>query len=431
MYCYRIDGQTTKHGKNCITTNESSPIIFLGDFNLPGVNWATYSGSSPKSNKFCDLLFQLNLFQLVDEPTYNQGNTLDLIITNNEDIVYNISIHPHYQPISSDHFIVTLSVKLHADHIPSHTPLVIFDYSKANYLGLINYLSHIDYTTCEQLSDIDSIWLFIKNNITRGMDLFIPKIRTSSSQFPKWYTSNIRHQIKCLQTLSKKYKSHPIDHNLNRIKTAEDNLQNSIQQAKANFEANLVHNFAFSNDSKIYQHVRNITTSASIPATVFFDDSSATHDIDKVSLFNRYFYFVFSQSTYSLPLFEDMPSTYSTIDSINITEDKVHTALVSLDSSKVIGIDGINPAVLKKLCYCFNQTFYTIYFHMPFTIVVFLLNGRYIASPLFSKLATKIVLLIIDLYPYSALCPRYWNILFMKKLQNLFLAVSLSHNLDS
>ncbi|XP_065895940.1 uncharacterized protein [Dysidea avara] len=317
--------------------NESSPIILLGDFNLPDVNWATYSGSSPKSNKFCDLLFQLNLFQLVDEPTHNQGNTLDLIITNNEDIVYNISIHPYYQPISSDHFIVTLSTKSHADHIPSHTPPVIFDYSKANYLGLINYLSHIDYTTCEQLSDIDSIWLFIKNNITRGMDLFIPKIRTSSSQFPKWYTSNIRHQIKCLRTLRMKYKSHPTDHNLNRIKTAEDNLQNSIQQAKANFEANLVHNFAFSNDSKIYQHVpvRNITKSASIPATVFFDDSSATHDIDKATLFNRYFYSVFSQSTYSLPLLEDMLSTNSTIDSINITEDEVHTALLSLDSSKV------------------------------------------------------------------------------------------------
>ena len=126
------------------------------------------------------------------------------------------------QPISSDHFIVSFSVKSHADHMLSYTPQVIFDYSKANHPGLINYLSHIDYTTCEQLSDINSIWLFIKNNITREMNLFIPKIRTSSSQFPKWYTSNICHQIKCLWTLQKKNKSHPTDHNLNRIQTAEN-----------------------------------------------------------------------------------------------------------------------------------------------------------------------------------------------------------------
>ena len=66
--------------------------------------------------------------------------------------------------------------------------------------------------------------------------------------------------------------------------------------------------------------------------------SSATQDIDKATLFDRYFYSVFSQSTYSLPKFEDMPSTNSTIDSINITEEEVYTALLSLDSTKATGI---------------------------------------------------------------------------------------------
>ena len=36
--------------------NESKPIVLLGDFNYPDVNWATYSGSSPKANKFCDYI---------------------------------------------------------------------------------------------------------------------------------------------------------------------------------------------------------------------------------------------------------------------------------------------------------------------------------------------------------------------------------------
>ena len=186
------------------------------------------------------------------------------------------------------------------------------------------------------------------------MDLFIPKIRLSSSSFPKWYTSNIHHQIKCLRTLRKKYKSHPTYHSFNRINVAGNNLQNCIQQAKANFEANLVHNLVFSNHSKIFQHVRSITKLASVPATVFFDNSSATQDIDKAILFIRYFYSVFSQNTYTLPQFEDMPSTNSTLDSISITEEEVYNALLSLDSTKATGIDGISPAVLKKLCNCFN-----------------------------------------------------------------------------
>jgi len=342
---------------------EPSPIILLGDFNLPDVEWATYSGSSLRSNQFCDLLFQLNLSQLVNEPTHNKGNILDLIITNNDDIVYNVHIYPSvYQPISTDHFVISFCVNSQVHHSSSSDTQVVFDYSKANYPGLIDYLSCIDFSFCEQLPDIDSIWLFIKSNIVKGMDMFIPKIRFNSSQYPKWYTSNIRHQINCLRSIRKKYRSNPSIHVLHRIRMAEENLQNDIQIAKASFEANLVHNFAFRNDSKIFKHVRNITKSASIPSTVFFNDNSATEDFDKATLFNKYFYSVFSESSYVLPQFQDMPSTNSTTDSINFTEDEVYSALSSLDSTKATGIDGISPAVLKNcasvltkpLCYLFS-----------------------------------------------------------------------------
>ena len=114
--------------------------------------------------------------------------------------------------------------------------------------------------------------------------------------------------------------------------------------------------------TKIFKHVRNITKSASIPSTVFFNDNSATEDFDKATLFNKYFYSVFSESSYVLPQFQDMPSTNSTTDSINFTEDEVYSALSSLDSTKATGIDGISPAVLKNcasvltkpLCYLFS-----------------------------------------------------------------------------
>ena len=179
------------------------------------------------------------------------------------------------------------------------------------------------------------------------MHIFVPKFKLKSSQSPKWFTSNIRHQIKCLRTLRKKYKSRPTEHNLLRIKTAEETLQASIQQAKANFEAKLVSNFAFSNDSKIFQYVRNLTKSASIPSTIFYDNTSASQDLDKANLFNKYFYSVFSRSTYSLPNFENMPRASVSLDSIYISEEDVYDVLLSLDPHKATGIDGISPAILK------------------------------------------------------------------------------------
>ena len=92
--------------------NNAKPIIILGDFKSPDIDWTTLSGSSSRSNKFCDLMFQLTIIQLVDKPTHDLGNTLDLVITSNEDIIQNLNIHPqHYKPIPTDHFI-TFSILL-------------------------------------------------------------------------------------------------------------------------------------------------------------------------------------------------------------------------------------------------------------------------------------------------------------------------------
>jgi len=349
-----------------LVNSNTKPIILLGDFNFPDINWTTLSGSSARSNKFCDLLFQLNITQIIDKPTHNLGNILDLVITNNEDIIQNLNIHPqHYKPIPTDHFVITFTILLPVDHVTSSSPTqVIFDYSKANYPELINFLSTIDFSICENLSGVDSMWHFIKSSILEGIHLFVPKIKLKPSQSPKWYTSNIRHQIKCLRTLRRKYKSRPTEHNLHRIKLAEETLQHSIQYAKANFEAKLVNDFAFSNSAKIFQHVRNITKSAPIPSTVLYNSVSATQDIDKADLFNKYFYSVFSQSSYSLPNFDQLPQTTMSIDSINITEEEVYCALSSLDPHKATGIDGISPAILrncaivltKPLHYLFSQS---------------------------------------------------------------------------
>ena len=66
---------------------DSSPLILMGNFNVPDINWLTLVGSTHFSNQFCDLIFDLNLSQIVDSPTHIQGNTLDLVLTNLEDSI--------------------------------------------------------------------------------------------------------------------------------------------------------------------------------------------------------------------------------------------------------------------------------------------------------------------------------------------------------
>ena len=66
-------------------------VIILGDFNMPDICWSTLTGTSTASNSFCDLLFELNLSQLVKEPTHCKGNILDLVITN-DNLITDLSI---------------------------------------------------------------------------------------------------------------------------------------------------------------------------------------------------------------------------------------------------------------------------------------------------------------------------------------------------
>jgi len=99
--------------------------------------------------------------------------------------------------------------------------------------------------------------------------------------------------------------------------------------------------------SKIYQHIRNLS---SIPSTMFYESASATNDIHKASLFNKYFNSVFSTSTTSTPSTNESLDTdvHHHLVSIDLTNEDTYNALISLDLHKTTGIDGIGPQLLKN-----------------------------------------------------------------------------------
>ena len=187
---------------NLATSYES--IIFLGDFNLPDIIWSSLSCSSSNSNLLCDFIFQHNLSQLIESPTHIQGNTLDLVLTNNLELVSDISIHPHLShTLTSDHFIISFTVTPFSLPSLRNEPIYVFDYPKADLLGLCDYLLSSDLSLCLSTNDIELVWSTLKNFIYLAMDLFIPKIRLRSHQRPKWITPTLQHDVNCFRTLKR------------------------------------------------------------------------------------------------------------------------------------------------------------------------------------------------------------------------------------
>ena len=91
------------------------------------------------------------------------------------------------------------------------------------------------------------------------------------------------------------------------------------------------------------------------------DDTYASSDVDKATLFNEYFFSVFVRSSYQLPLTCDLkrPSSYQ--DEISFCDLDVFRVLRSLDPSKAMGCDGISPKLLKNCALALYQPLHHLF----------------------------------------------------------------------
>ena len=320
-------------------------VIILGDFNTPDIDWHALTADFNFSIQLCNLIFQYNYSQVVTSPTHEHGNLLDLVLTNNEDIISDVQVHSEGTFIKSDHYLVSFKLKSILNHKPDSCPITILDYSKANYDGLNQFLSSIDYSTCYQSENVEFVWSFVKSLLLQGIRRFIPTIKLKTTAHPKWFTPALRHQLKCIQTLKRRYHKSPTEHIKSRILLSENQVALESSLAKSSFESYLINHFVTGNQTKIFQYIRSITKSHSIPSTIFHNDSSASNDNDKATIFHS----VFSTNTTSSSLDVNTldPCVNNHMVTITISEGDVYNALSSLNTNKAFGIDGIGPKILN------------------------------------------------------------------------------------
>ena len=333
-----------------IQNNSSTNIIIVGDFNSPDVHWDTLSATTNSARGLCDFIFDNSLTQLVDQPTHTKGNILDLILTNSNKSITNLSIASAPDNwIHSDHFVIRFQLSQTTHQPPVTTPTYVFDFPKANYDGILSYLFDLDFSQCLQSQDVESIWCMIRNSIYIAMDLFIPKVRLRRHQFPCWYTPELRHLSKCLRTCKKRLSRQPTPHLQLKTNNLESEYRRKSLVAKSNYESQLVQSSVGSNNAKKYNYIRSLSKKSSIPSTVFLNHSNATSDTDKAKLFNSFFHSVFTGSSFSLPDTSSLQLPPSCICTISLSDSKVLDALLSLDPTKSSGCDGIGSKLIK---YC-------------------------------------------------------------------------------
>ena len=153
-----------------------------------------------------------------------------------------------------------------------------------------------------------------------------------------------------MRSLRKRYSKFPTPHIKDRLQAAEFEAAEEASAAQSAHESKLIDDFATTNQPKIFSYIRSLTKSDPIPHTVYYNDNSTTNDKQKASLFNNYFYSVFTTTNINEPPPSEPldSSTQQHLVLIDISEEDTFNTLNLLDPHKAVGIDGIGPKILKN-----------------------------------------------------------------------------------
>ena len=325
-------------------------ILIGGDINYKEIDWVNefLAENCQHIYAFLEIIQDYFLKQHITEPTrYREGeesSLLDLIITNEEGMVQNLSYHPGLG--DSDHCCLKFQLTCYA--IQTSKQIQLPNYYRANYdsirsmLKCINWGSLLNSTFAEDYSKfIQQIDLATMENI--------PKRVSAKKKTNLYMTVKALRLKNKKQRLWKRYVRTNDHYDCVKFVKSKDELRKLTRRLRVNFERNIAKNIK-NKPKSFWKYVNSkLKSRVKRPALKKPDGTTATTTRSKAEALNSYFRSVFVNEDLS-----DMPEvtsifTEDSLNSINITEDMVLYRLRHLNTGKSPGPDGWHPFFLREL----------------------------------------------------------------------------------
>ncbi|CAB3993507.1 Hypothetical predicted protein [Paramuricea clavata] len=191
---------------------ESMSIILIGNFNLPTIDWSLdhpnpNNNGGLLENKFCDLVGDHFLEQLISGSTHRDGNKLDLLLCNYAEIIKNVtSSTPEQFGFPTDHHIIEFEIP---QNFSRAKPIkrIILDYRQGNFEELRTSLLQAGFDSDGVLTEeIDQHWTRWKEWFLAHVNKFIPKKVVKDTNSPPWVDGELfwsYHKSTCRHRESK------------------------------------------------------------------------------------------------------------------------------------------------------------------------------------------------------------------------------------
>ena len=356
--CYRVNnlGESNHRAikeyiQKIRSRNGVSNIILLGDFNLPNVDWNDYSSRVANEQCFLDTFSSFGLEQLINEPTHEQGNILDLLLTDNTGFIADIKVNNDSDYLCDtvrDHFPITLKICARVKQ-KKIVKREIYNFKRADWDSINNHLSSLNWDRLLSSTDnIDICWNRFKTILFETTDRHIPKIKISNCKQPPWFDSETYAVCREKERFRAKYKSSKSTADYAKFSECRREFKRLVEKKMRD---NVLDEDSNDITKKFWSYVKSKSNSNRIPEVVHLGDTYRSEPLEQVELFNNYFFDQFSSaSNYDLAIDFNGPDRFD----IDFNPTRIEILLLKTNPNKAVGPDGIHGKVLKNCAHCLS-----------------------------------------------------------------------------
>jgi len=331
-------------------SNSVYPSIFIGDFNLPDIDWAqdnfgqvSQTSHRKKLHKHAIKLFQENnLSQLINEPTHVKGNTLDLVLVNN--MLFNdLLVHGEVLPRISDHNMIKIKLTPQFSHackskMVSKTKL---NFCKANYPVINNKFKALhNQFRCQNMTT-EQLWCSFKETVLNCANEHIPTLLSRPKGKP-WMTRELIRLIRKRDRIFKRNKLYPTANNIAQENDMNKKVKLAIEKAKCDYmEGHISNQLSEGNTKPFFNLIKQSRGQANQINSL--TDTPNECVADKLA---EHFSSVYAMDSHELPQL-DVVEPGRTMTDIQIDPKGIKKLIINLDPRKAGGPDLISAYLLK------------------------------------------------------------------------------------
>ena len=316
-------------------------FVLVGGFNLPRINWGDLSSNITLEQDFLNMFAENSLLQCINVPTHRHGNTLDLLLTQSNRFVENITVHNESLLCKSDHYLITFGLKLKCKR-SKVAKRKCYNFKNANWVKLNAELTEIDWSSILESMHPDTAWNNFATILKHQMNRHIPTIILKSESQPIWYDSECHLKCKEKERHHKKYKRTGSLQDGLKFATARKDFKKLVsQKMRENLydyeDRNLL-------SKKFWSYVKRTSKSKRIPEIVCRDSNISSDAKTKANMFNKFFHDQFSE-----PSIYNIDISFDNEFDIDLSPSRIKAFLANININKACGPDEI-PGIVLKMC---------------------------------------------------------------------------------